>query len=49
MRDEVVAALRAHSKTEENEQLKEFAVLLASDIELAEYDHIPEPVFPGEA
>ncbi len=49
MRDEVVAALRAHSKIEDNDQLKEFAVLLASDIELAEYDHIPEPVFPGES
>lgn len=48
MRDEVVAALRGHGAVEEDDQLREFSVLLASDIELAEYDHIPEPVFPSE-
>lgn len=47
-REEVVAALREASRVEPVPVLKEYAVRMASDIERAEYDHVPEPMLPGE-
>ncbi len=48
MRDQVFAALQVHAERETDSQLKEFASLMARDIEASEYDHIPEPMFDGE-
>jgi hypothetical protein len=48
MRDQVFAALQVHAERETDPQLKEFATLMAADIEAAEYDHHPEPMFEGE-
>jgi hypothetical protein len=49
MRDEVVAALLHEAESEPVPQLKEFARLMARDIAHADYDHIPEPIFPEES
>ncbi len=49
MRDEVAAALTALAKKERDHQLKEFASLMARDIESGAYEHIPEPVFADES
>ncbi len=48
MRGEVVTALRERAKKEGDPQLKEFATLMANDIEAGEFDHVPEPMFAGE-
>ncbi|CAN5562064.1 hypothetical protein BH11ARM2_BH11ARM2_35720 [soil metagenome] len=47
MRGRVVGALRDHAREEPDAQLREFAVLMASDIERGT-DHIAEPMFPEE-
>ena len=49
LRDEVVRAIRKAAKGERTLELKEFAKLMADDIERGEYDHVPEPVLPGES
>ena len=49
MRDEVVLALQRAGASETDSQLREFARLMSRDIAHADYDHIPEPVFPEEA
>jgi hypothetical protein len=47
-KDEVVGALRAHAAKEEDPELREFAILMARDIEAGDVDHVPEPVFVEE-
>lgn len=47
LRGRVVAAIRDHAREENDNQLREFAVQMASDIERGT-DHIAEPVFPEE-
>ncbi len=48
-KEEVVEALRRHAASETVPALKEFATLMARDIESGNVDHIPEPLFAGEA
>lgn len=48
MREEVVRALRDHALREEEPLLRDFSMRMAHDIEAGDYDHIPEPLFPGE-
>lgn len=47
-RDQVVEALQKAADRETVPELKEFARLMSRDIAHADYDHIPEPVFPEE-
>jgi hypothetical protein len=49
LREEIVEALTRHAETEEDPQLRDFALAMAKDIDRSEHDHIPEPVFDGEA
>jgi hypothetical protein len=49
MREQVVDALREHADKESDPALRDFARLMARDIAAGAYDHIPEPVFAGEA
>jgi hypothetical protein len=48
MQGRVLEALRKQSETDPEPQLREFAALMARDIEAGDADHIPEPVFPDE-
>jgi hypothetical protein len=48
-RNLVVSALRARADREPVEVLREYALRMADDIERGEYDHVSEPVLPGEA
>jgi hypothetical protein len=47
-RSVVVSALNEVAQTDSEPQLREFARLMANDIESASQDHIPEPVFEEE-
>lgn len=47
-RDQVVEALQKAADREPVPELREFARLMSRDIAHADYDHIPEPVFPEE-
>lgn len=49
MRPIVVQSLRDAAARETDPQLREFATLMARDIEAEYFDHIPEPIFPEEA
>ncbi len=48
MRADVVSALQDVAKMDSEPQLREFARLMANDIESGSQDHIPEPVFEDE-
>jgi hypothetical protein len=48
MRETVVAELRKAAETDPEPQLREFAMLMARDIQEGDMDHIPEPVFADE-
>lgn len=48
LRTGIVLALREAAQDDPEPQLREFARLMARDIEAGEFDHIPEPVFPEE-
>ncbi len=48
MRPVVVSALQDLANSDPEPQLREFARLMASDIETESQDHIPEPIFKGE-
>lgn len=47
-REDVVSALRARTATEPDLFLKEYARGMANDIEQAEIEHVPDPIFPDE-
>jgi len=48
LRTAVVLALREVAEEDSEPILREFARLMARDIEAAGFDHVPEPVFPDE-
>lgn len=48
LRDEVAAALGKASETDPDPLLREYAALMARDIENETLDHISEPIFPEE-
>lgn len=49
LRDDVVAALRSTSLNDPDPLLREYAELMARDVENQMVDHISEPVFPEES
>jgi hypothetical protein len=48
MRDQVVTALREHSKTDEEPLLRSYAAAMADDVEAENAEHFQEPMFADE-
>lgn len=49
LRGSVVSRLTAHAASEKEPLLREFALGIASNLENEEFDHVIEPLLPGEA
>jgi hypothetical protein len=48
MREQVVADLKVVAHSDREPLLREFASLMADDIDTGAFDHIQEPMFPDE-